>query len=50
MAYEAVDVTRDLTVALINKLDGVNITDEKKAAEWAAECYKIIYKSVCKPD
>lgn len=49
MPYEAGDITKELTIALINKINAPLSKDRLYHAEWVGDVYKTIYKAVTKP-
>jgi hypothetical protein len=50
MAYEVGDIAKELTIALINKLQFPIHGDRLANAQWVGDTYKTIYKAVAKPD
>jgi hypothetical protein len=49
MAYEVGDIAKELTVALINRVNLPSSADKLYPAKWVGDAYKIIYKAVAKP-
>jgi hypothetical protein len=49
MPYEAGDITKELTIALINKINAPLSKDRLAHAKWVGDVYKTIYKAVTKP-
>lgn len=47
MAFEAAQVAKDLTVALMDKINNLpTSSDELYSAKWVASAYKVIYDAV----